>query len=62
MTPPSHLASIRELRELRRERPRAAGESEYQYSQRLGAVLGRRQSAARRHRLAARILRRRSRG
>jgi hypothetical protein len=47
MTPPSHLASIRELGDIRRESPRASGETEDQYYQRLALELGRRQRAQR---------------
>jgi hypothetical protein len=58
MTPPSHLASIRELREIRRERPRVSGETEDQYYQRLALELSRRQRAQRRSNLVVRVLRR----
>jgi hypothetical protein len=58
MTPPSHLASIRELREIRRERPRVSGETEDQYYQRLAVELRRRQQAQRRRSLVVRVLRR----
>ena len=58
MTPPSHLASIRELRDIRRERPRVSGETEDQYYQRLALELGRRQRAQRRRNLVVRVLRR----
>jgi hypothetical protein len=58
MTPQSHLASIRELREIRRERPRQSGETEDQYYQRLTVELRRRQRAERRHSLVVRVLRR----
>jgi hypothetical protein len=60
MTPASHLAlaSIRELRDIRRERPRASGESEEHYYQRLAAELQRRQRAQRRRALVGRVLRR----
>jgi hypothetical protein len=58
MTPPSHLAAIRELREIRRERPRLSGETEDSYCQRLALELGRRQRAERRHNLVVRVLRR----
>jgi hypothetical protein len=58
MTPPSQLASIRELRELRRERPRMTGETEDQYYQRLAVELRRRERAERRSRLVGRMLRR----
>jgi hypothetical protein len=58
MTPPSHLASIRELREIRRERPRVSGETEDQYYQRLALELRRRQRAQRRSNLVVRVLRR----
>jgi hypothetical protein len=58
MTPPSHLDSIRELREIRRERPRLSGESEDQYCQRLALELRRRQQAQRRRNLVVRVLRR----
>jgi hypothetical protein len=43
MTPPTHLSSIRELREIRRERPRLAGETEDTYFQRVAIELRRRQ-------------------
>lgn len=58
MTPPSHLASIRELREIRRERPRLSGETEDQYCERLALELRRRQRAQRRSSLVVRVLRR----
>ena len=58
MTPPSHLASIRELREIRRERPRLSGETEDSYYQRLAVELSRRQRAERRQSLVVRVLRR----
>jgi hypothetical protein len=58
MTPPSHLASIRELRDIRRERPRVSGETEDQYYQRLATELGRRQRAERRQSFVVRVLRR----
>jgi hypothetical protein len=58
MTPPSHLASIRELREIRRERPRVGGETEDQYYQRLACELDRRQRAERRRTFVVRALRR----
>ena len=58
MTPPSHLASIRELRDIRRERPRVSGETEDQYYQRLALELSRRQRAQRRRKLVVRVLRR----
>jgi hypothetical protein len=58
MTPQSHLASIRELREIRRERPRVSGETEDQYYGRLAQELSRRQRAERRHDLVVRVLRR----
>ena len=58
MTPPSHLASIRELREIRRERPRLSGETEDQYCDRLALELRRRQRAQRRSSLVVRVLRR----
>ena len=60
MTPPSHLASIRELRDIRRERPRMSGETEDQYYQRLAAELGRRLRTGQRHNLVVRVLRRKS--
>ncbi len=60
MTPPSHLASIRELRDIRRERPRMSGETEDQYFQRLAAELGRRLRTGQRHNLVVRVLRRKS--
>ena len=62
MTPPSHLASIRELSDIRRERPRMSGETEDQYFQRLAAELGRRLRAGQRHNLVVRLLRRESHG
>jgi hypothetical protein len=58
MTPPSHLAAIRELREIRRERPRVSGETEDQYYQRLALELDRRQRAQRRRTFVVRALRR----
>jgi len=58
MTPPSHLASIRELREIRRERPRLSGETEDSYYQRLAVELSRRQRAEGRQSLVVRVLRR----
>lgn len=58
MTTESHLASIRELRDIRRDRPRATGETEDQYFQRLATELGRRQRADRRRNLVVRVLRR----
>jgi hypothetical protein len=58
MTPPSHLASIRELRDIRRESPRVSGETEDQYCQRVALELGRRQRAQRRRTLVVRVLRR----
>ncbi len=58
MTPQSHLASIRDLRDIRRDRPRMGGETEEQYFQRLAVELGRRQRAGRRRALVARVLRR----
>jgi hypothetical protein len=61
MTPPSHLAVLRELRELRRERPRLSGETEDQYYQRLALELRRRQQAQRRRNLVVRVLRREAR-
>jgi hypothetical protein len=61
MTRPSHLASIRELRDIRRERPRMSGETENHYFQRLADELGRRQRAERRHALVVRVLRREAR-
>jgi hypothetical protein len=48
MTAASHLASIRELRDIRRERPRMSGETEDQYYHRLAQELDRRQRAQRR--------------
>ena len=60
MTTESHLASIRELRDIRRDRPRVSGETEDQYYQRLATELGRRQRAERRHNLV-RVLRREAR-
>jgi hypothetical protein len=61
MTSPSHLASIRELRDIRRDRPRVSGETEIQYYDRLASELGRRQRAERRHNLVVRVLRREAR-
>jgi hypothetical protein len=61
MTPPSHLASIRELRDIRRDRPRVSGETEDQYFQRLALELRRRQRAQRRRDLVVRVLRREAR-
>jgi hypothetical protein len=61
MTPHSHLASIRELREIRRERPRMGGETEEEYCERLALELRRRQRARRRHDLVVRVLRREAR-
>jgi hypothetical protein len=58
MAPPSHLASIRELRDIRRERPRMSGETEDQYYQQLAAELDRRQRAQRRRSLVVRVWRR----
>jgi hypothetical protein len=58
MTPPSHLAAIRELREIRRERPRVSGETEDQYCQRVALELARRQRAQRRGMFVVRALRR----
>jgi hypothetical protein len=58
MTPPSHMASIRELREIRRERPRMSGETEDQYFQRLAVELRRRQRAQHKRNLMVRILHR----
>jgi hypothetical protein len=58
MAPPSHLASIRELRDIRRERPRMRGETEDQYYQQLASELDRRQRAQRRRSLVVRVLRR----
>lgn len=59
MTQQSHLASIRELRDIRRERPRVSGETEDEYFQRLALELRRRQRVQRRRDLAVRALRRR---
>jgi hypothetical protein len=58
MTPPSHLASIRELRDIRRERPRMSGETEDHYFERLALELRRRLRAQRRRDLVVRVLRR----
>jgi hypothetical protein len=55
---PSHLASLRELRDIRRERPRLSGETEDQYYQQLAAELDRRQRAQRRRSLVVRAWRR----
>jgi hypothetical protein len=57
MTPPTHLSSIRELRDIRRERPRLSGESEDSYFQRLAVEL-RRRERAQRSGLIRRVLRR----
>jgi hypothetical protein len=61
MTPPSHLASIRELRDIRSERPRMSGETEDHYFQRLALELRRRERAQRRRHLVVRVLRREAR-
>jgi hypothetical protein len=61
MTPPSHLASIRELRDIRGRRPRLSGETEEQYFHRLAPELARRLRAGRRDALVARVLRREAR-
>jgi len=61
MTRPSHLASIRELRDIRRERPRASGETEDHYFERLALELRRRLRAQRRRDLVVRVLRREAR-
>jgi hypothetical protein len=58
MTAASHLASIRELRDIRRERPRMSGETEDQYYHRLAQELNRRQRAQRHRALARRAARR----
>jgi hypothetical protein len=58
MAPPSHLASIRELRDIRRERPRVSGETEDHYFERLALELRRRLRAQRRRDLVVRVLRR----
>ena len=58
MTPPSHLASIRELRDIRRERPRMNGETEDHYFERLALELHRRMRVQRRRDLVVRVLRR----
>jgi hypothetical protein len=52
------MASIRELREIRRERPRMSGETEDQYFQRLAVELRRRQRAQHKRNLMVRILHR----
>jgi hypothetical protein len=57
MTPPTHLSSIRELRDIRRERPRLSGETEDTYFQRLAVEL-RRRERAQRSGLIRRVLRR----
>jgi hypothetical protein len=57
MTPPTHLSSIRELRDIRRERPRVSGETEDHYFQRIAVEL-RRRERAQRHGLIRRVLRR----
>jgi hypothetical protein len=57
MTQTTHLSAIRELHDIRRERPRVSGESEDQYFQRLALEFGRRERARRRG-LIVRILRR----
>jgi hypothetical protein len=61
MTAPSHLASIRELRDIRRERPRVSGESEDHYYERLALELRRRLRAQRRRDFVIRVLRREAR-
>jgi hypothetical protein len=61
MTPPSHLASIRDLGDIRRERPRVSGETEDQYYQRLATELHRRQRGEHRRGIVARVLRREAR-
>ena len=58
MTPPSHLASIRELRDIRRERPRMSGETEDHYFERLALELRRRLRVQRRRDFVVRMLRR----
>ena len=58
MTPPSHLASIRELRDIRRERPRMSGETEDHYFERLALELRRRLRVQRRRDFVVRVLRR----
>ena len=60
MTPPTHLSAIRELREIRNERPRFAGETEDHYFQRVATELRRRQHAQRGG-LVRRVLRREAR-
>ena len=55
------MASIRELRDIRRDRPRMSGETEDQYYQRLATELARRQRAGRRHNLVVRMFRREAR-
>jgi hypothetical protein len=61
MTATTHLSSIRELRDIRRERPRVSGETEDQYYQRLATELDRRRRAERRQRFVVRVLRREAR-
>jgi hypothetical protein len=58
MTPQTHLASIRELRDIRCQIPRVHGETEEQYFHRLAFELERRLRRGRRGRLVARVLRR----
>lgn len=58
MTAHSHLTSIRELDDIRRERPRTSGETEDQYYVRLASELHRRQRVHLRRRLVGRLLHR----
>ena len=55
------MASIRDLGDIRRERPRLSGETEDQYYQRLAIELQRRQRGAERRGIVARVLRREAR-
>jgi hypothetical protein len=57
MNAPTHLSSLRELRDIRSERPRVSGETEDHYYQRLAAEL-RRRERAQRSGLIRRVLRR----
>ncbi len=57
MTTPEHLAAIRELLAIRKERPRVGGETEEQYFQRIADELERRERSERRG-LIVRVLRR----
>jgi hypothetical protein len=57
MTLQTHLSSIRELRDIRRERPRVSGETEDHFYERIAAEL-RRRERAQRSSLMRRVLRR----